>query len=390
MATKFPDKGLSSWVIKFRITTAAREVGSWGLDESLGSLHCKPHPISEYAWKKLMRLNPNNLGNWSIEGVKVSGTTKIERDLILSLVDLLGGEGGWEGYVTSGATESNILSVWIGRNFLQRETPKRRICVVINDLTHYSVLKAADICNIDLLKAPLSRGKWAFDVQGLLTTVKNARGKYKGFLVPLTLGYTQTGTNDDYGEITQRLKVLENEVGIKTCVFIDAALNGLVLPFIRKEFRPLENENIQSFCFDFHKTGMTPIPCGVILYKSGLRRYIEKAIPYIAENDSTLLGSRSGIPAVAAWSVMMRLGKEGFKKVIYDLIERKLSFKSEVQKNFPEVEIIDEGSLSIGLVSKNSLPDSFLLKYKLFAKKQLLRFIDKSEKLLIYKVSFLA
>jgi len=390
MEIKFPNKGLHSWVIKSRTRALVTEVESWRLDDSLGALHCKPHPISEYMWKKLLRLNPNNLGNWSTRELKVYGTQRIERDLIFSLVDLLGGKSDWEGYVTSGATESNIYSVWVGRNFLRRKIPNKRICIIVNDLSHYSLLKAADICGIDPIKASLNRERWVFDIKAVLSTIKNAKKKYEGFLIPLTLGYTQTGTNDDYEEIVRELENLENEIGIKTFAFIDAALNGLVLPFTRKDFRPLKNERIQSFCLDFHKAGMTPLPCGVILYRRRLRPFIEKTNSYLKENDSTLLGSRSGIPAVAAWSVIMQLGRSGFKEVINHSIDRKLSFIFELRKNFPKVEIADDGDgLSLGLVNEQPLSKSFIDKYGLYAKEASFTFTSGKENLYIYKVAFL-
>lgn len=390
---RFPKNSSPRWKIKLQLYSLSNTLKEWNLKKKIGALHCQPHPISISVWKKLLPYNPNNLGNWSLANQKrLHGPQKIERQLIKAMINLYGGNPkSWEGYVTTGATESNIFSAWAGRNFLKNFCKMNQVCLVNTSLTHYSISKAADVVNIQTFSTKLNRETWSIDLDNLEKTVGKLYKKgYKSFLVPLTLGYTQTGTNDDYQAIIKLLKKLEKTFKIAIFVWIDAALNGLILPFTRENFFPLENSKVQAFCVDFHKTGMTPIPCGIVLYRRSLRENIENPIPYIHENDNTLLGSRSGISPVAVYSIISLLGKRGFKKVIRKGQYEKRKFKQIMSSALPNVEITDDqDGVSIGLISKTPLPQDFLSKYGLYTKKSSYSFKTGIEKLYIYKASFL-
>lgn len=390
--SSFPEKGIPEWKLDLKLYSLANELSGWKMEEKIGSFHCTPHPVAIKTWQKLLKFNPNNLGNWSLSNQKeLDGTRRIERNLIRMMIDLYGGKNGeWEGYVTSGATESNIFSVWVGRKFLEKSIPKQRICILVNSLTHYSIVKAADVAGIEVLSTPLDRKTWSTDIDSLLATIRKLKKEYKGFLIPLTLGYTQTGTNDDYENIIKKLKDLEKKLNISVFVFLDVALSGLVLPFTKKNFKPLKNPRVQTFCVDFHKAGMSPIGCGIIIYRKELRKYIERKIPYISENDNTVLGTRAGISPVAAYSVLLSLGRNGFGVLLRRCMKEKEKFKKIVKSNFPKVEITEDiAGISVGLVSQIPLPNYFLSKYGLFAKKQSLKFRGGVEKFYIYKASFL-
>ena len=308
------------------------------------------------------------------------------------MVNLYGGKyDEWEGYVTSGATESNIYSAWIARNLLLKKFNSQKICQIVTDLTHYSIFKAADIVGVGIFTTKLNRDSWSMDIDELEKVTENLYKKgYRGFILPLTLGYTQTGTSDDYEEIVARVKEIERKFGVLFFVSIDAALNGLVYPFTKKIFRPLRNPHVQTFCVDFHKAGMAPIPCGIVIYRKGLRKYIEKEIPYINENDNTLLGTRSGIPPVAAYFTVLTLGKEGTKDMLNTCMENKEKFKRMVQTKFSGVEMAgDKHGISVGLISTKQLPKEFLEKWDLFSKRQKFHFSSGDEDLFIYKAAFL-
>lgn len=391
---KFPEKPSSYWKIKLQLYSLVNTLKELRLENKLGSLHCQPHTMSTMAWKKLLLYNPNNLGNWSLANEKeiLSGPPEAERGLIKAMVDLYGGSlNDWEGYITSGATEANIFSAWMGRKMFEKKYARKQICLLTTNLAHNSVSKAADVVGVEPFNVGLDRKSWSMDLSSLEKTIKKLYKKhYRAFLIPLTLGYTQTGTNDDYQEIIKRLKQLERKSGIDVFIWLDAALNGLVLPFTSRGFFPLKNTKMNIICVDFHKAGMAPIPSGIVLYRKFLRKNIERSIPYINFRDSTLLGSRSGIPAVAIFSLINLLGKRGFKRIILQCQQNKEAFIKEVSQLFPRVEIVDDPrGISLGLVSKKKLTNKFMKKYGLYAKKHRYKFTDKSEALYIYKVAFL-
>ena len=127
-----------------------------------------------------------------------------------------------------------------------------------------------------------------------------------------------------------------------------------------------------------------------MLYRKELRENIEKFIPYIFENDNTLLGTRSGTTAVSSYFLINFLGKEGFKKIIHKSFLEKQKFTKLVINQFTGIEITGEDSgVSLGLVNKKPLSKGFLDKWGLFAKKNTYHFDTGKEDLYVYKASFL-
>ena len=171
---------------------------------------------------------------------------------------------------------------------------------------------------------------------------------------------------------------------------MDAALNGFVLPFLKQNFHPLKNTKINSLCVDLHKAGMIPLPCGVILYKKSLTKYIKHQIPYSSKKDLTISGSRSGIPPVAAYMTIMKLGKKGYKKILNKSIKLKKKFIQKIENKFPNIEIIDhKDNVTIGIVSTKQLSKKFTNQYGLYAKKNIYHFKTKKRNVFIYKATFI-
>ena len=158
-----------------------------------------------------------------------------------------------------------------------------------------------------------------------------------------------------------------------------------------KNFHPLKLEGISSFGVDLHKTGMVPLPCGVILYRKTLEKYIKHQIPYSSNEDSTISGSRSGISPVAAYMTLMRLGEDGYKKNIKKSIKLKKQFIKEIEKlNLQNIQIIDNDGISISIISPNPLPIYVTTKYNLFSKQHQYNFNQTKKPLFIYKATFIA
>ena len=387
----FPQKGLPHWKMRLWLYSLLNEIREIKLTDKIGASHSTPARLAVNVWNKILPLNPNNLGNlYPHKNRDLIGTPKSEHDLIEQLVNLLGGKvGRWAGYVTSGATESNIFSAWVGRNYLKEVTKNKRVIIIVNNLTHYSILKAADILNIKTEITAID-DNWVMNSDSLVKKIKNLYKKgYRAFLLPLTLGYTQTGTNDNYQDITAKLSHLENSMNAKFFVWIDAATNGLILPFTTKNFYTLKNNSIKAIAIDFHKAGMNPIPSGIVIYDLSFKKFISRQIPYIESDDLTLLGSRPGASAAGMLAVINSMGFTGFKKKIRERLKLKNMFIKKVSQILPDIKIINSpNSISLGLVSNKKIPKIYSLKYGLFSRKVLYKFTDKTRAHYIYKAFF--
>ncbi|MCL4338899.1 pyridoxal-dependent decarboxylase [Patescibacteria group bacterium] len=354
---KFPDRPVSKIKIKAGLWGILNKVKNQKKYTGYGHLVTYPEKVAANAWKMLLPYNPNNLGNWSIKNLEPNHeTAKVERDLILQMIDLYhGNKNELEGYVTTGGTEANIFSAWLGIKYIEKRGIERdKICLIKTSLTHYSIEKAADIVGVPTFIVPLNDKTWNMDAWGFEKEVENSikKGK-KGFLVPLTLGYTVTGTNDPIKKISRSIEKIKKKHRVEFFIWFDAALNGLIEPFLNNEFKPFSFCEIQTFLTDFHKFGFTPLPAGIILYRKELRQLIEKPITYLEEKDNTLLGSRSGIAPVACWAIINLWGKNGFKRKIYENLKYKYQFINKIKNNQNLQIITNDNSLTCAIVVEN-------------------------------------
>ncbi|PJE67799.1 hypothetical protein COU95_00425 [Candidatus Shapirobacteria bacterium CG10_big_fil_rev_8_21_14_0_10_40_9] len=394
-ADKFPQKPVSQIRIKARLFGLVNKIKEQKKHAGLSNLITYPHQAATDVWKMLLSYNPNNLGNWSIKGIEPNQETEaIEKELISQMIDLYhGNKDELEGYVTSGGTEANIFSAWIGRKYLESlGVSKDKICLVKTSLTHHSVGKSADIIGVPTFTTALDERTWGMDTAKFIKTIKKLdKIGYLGFLVPLTLGYTLTGTIDPCEEICNTIRMIKKKQRVEFFVWIDAALNGLIEPFLNEEFSPFAFPEIQIFFTDFHKFGFVPIPAGIILYRRNLRSLIEKQIGYLDQRDNTVLGSRSGIAPVACWAVIHALAKSGFRRLIFKNKRRMDKFINTYRDEKRLEFVVHPRSLSCGIIIKNQ---SFNFKklekeFGLDFRKTEIIFTDKSKDLLISKTFFL-
>jgi tyrosine decarboxylase/aspartate 1-decarboxylase len=392
----FPKIGMPSWRIKLYLRQTKNKLKGRKPEQFLGWLYTLPHSLSTYAYAYFIDQNPSHLGSWAHSSVSNDSTQKMEQEVIKKLTNLYHADPEvMDGYVTSGGTESNLFSVWVGRTYLEKFAKKDRICLLRTDLSHYSVNKSARIAGVKDFVVPLDDDSWGMSPEGFeITLQKLIKNGNRGFLVPITLGYTSTGSSDNLSlidKIITRLKKTNKDIHF--FIWIDAALNGLTLPFITKNFSPFKTPGVQTLCIDFHKLGLVPYPAGIILYRKSLKKLIAQAIDYLPQKDETVSGSRPGSSAVAIWSMIHHMGFEGYKNIIDQCREVKRSFVERLKTVDPlATTISDDSSIHIGVIF--SIPiekfNTLRERFGLFANKAALNFYVKGQKkYTLYKFYFL-
>ncbi len=261
----------------------------------LGSMTTWPHWIAVYAYNLFIHSN-------LADPVIFKETAFFEEDLVHSLSTIYKPEEP-SGFITSGGTESNIISLYIARKII-----KCMENVVVAPITvHTSIRKACDLLSLKLVEVGVDK-KYRVNVEELEEAVR----KHKPLAIVVTAGTTDFGSIDyirEVGEIASRYKIY---------LHVDAAYGGLLIPFIDGiKDKLLFYEGVSSISLDFHKNGLAPIPAGLILFRN---RVIEKngyyKIPYMpARYQKGLLGTRPGASAAAMWSVWNALGVEGFRSI---------------------------------------------------------------------------
>lgn len=390
----FPEFGTPKLQIYSKIYGLKNLFARYKNSSRLDQLFTYPHDVAINVWRSLLPYSPNHLGNWSIKNVLPDQeSASIERDLIHMMIDLYhGNQLSTEGYMTSGATEGNIYAAWLGRKFLEKQSIKQdQICLLKTSLTHYSIEKAADICALPTKITPMNEKTWGMDPKSFNRTItKLHKEGYRGFLIPLTLGYTTTGTADPVNKICLQMNAVSKKLHVVFYAWIDAALNGLIEPFLNDSFTPFSDKYIYAFVTDFHKFGFAPIPSGLILYRKKLRSLIEKPIPYLEQKDNTLLGSRPGVAPVACWAIIHALGKNGFKKIIAKNTKTMHAFINAVSAGSSIKIIARQNSLHCALVVKKRDMHCILLekKFGLHFRPTTLVFSNRTRSIYIAKAFF--
>ena len=227
--------------------------------------------------------------------------------MIAELVQLPADEA-W-GYVTSGGTEGNMYGIYVGREML------RDPVAYFSQDTHYSVLKILHVLNIRNIMIR-SQGNGEIDYDDLRESIRINRDAPA--LIVANIGTTMKGAVDDLDRIRS---ILEELALPRHYIHADAALNGMILPFV-DEPQPFGfDSGIDSIAISGHKLIGSPLPCGVVVTKKEYTAQIGRAIEYVGALDTTLLGSRNAITPVIIWYSLTKNGRDGFRHIVAQMLD---------------------------------------------------------------------
>ncbi len=247
----------------------------------------------------------NNLGDpFNTSNYKIN-THEFERDVIRFFADLaeLPEDEMW-GYVTNGGTEGNLYGL-----FLARETFPDAIVYYSED-THYSVGKALRLLNIrSIMIRHQENGEMDYDdLRESLTIHRDMSA-----IIFATVGTTMTGAVDN---ITKIKGILDELLIERRYIHVDAALSGMIMPFVDDPQPWNFKDGIDSMSVSGHKLIGSPIPCGVVLAQKVNKDRVARTVEYVGALDTTLSGSRNGLSPLFLWYGIKRHGKDGFKKIV--------------------------------------------------------------------------
>ncbi|MBN1909243.1 MAG: histidine decarboxylase [Pirellulales bacterium] len=247
----------------------------------------------------------NNVGDPFVPGNFHLNTHKFELEVLGIFQKLTAApEDSIWGYITSGGTEGNLYGIFLGRELLPDGL------VYYSEDTHYSVskiLRCLRVRNV-MIKSD-SDGR--IDLEDLRETIRIHRDVPP--IIFANIGTTMKGAVDDLDGIRQ---ILDDLAIPRHYIHADAALSGMILPFV--DDPPPWNfaSGIDSISISGHKMIGSPIPCGVCLAKKEHVDRIARNIEYIVTLDTTILGSRNAITPLFLWYAFRTVGLDGFKRRI--------------------------------------------------------------------------
>lgn len=269
--------------------------------------------------------NPNHIGCHTLGKSEsfFKGTQEIERELIeICAVDIFKAKPGQtDGYVASGGTEANIQAMWMYRNYFRSQfnAKNNEIAIICSEDAHYSMDKGANLLDVSIYKVPVDFYSRSISRNGVEETIQKAKTDgIKHFIVVCNMMTTMFGSIDDPNIYSSALK---NE---SFKMHVDAAYGGFYYPFVNEENNlNFSNSVIDSVTLDAHKMAQAPYGTGIFLSRKGLIQYANtQSASYVEGEDFTLIGSRSGANAIAAWMILSKHGPYEWSEKIYILQKR--------------------------------------------------------------------
>ena len=252
----------------------------------------------------------NNIGDPFHDSNYQSNTHGIEREVITRFAGLMriDPDEAW-GYVTSGGTEGNLYGLYLAREMYPNGI------FYFSEETHYSVLKNVRLLNARYIMIKRQENG-EIDYQDLHEMIQVNRDLPA--VIIATIGTTMRGAVDDIERITEILRDLAVP---DIYIHADAALSGMILPFVEDPQPYGFDAGINSISVSGHKLIGTPLPCGVVLTRRSHVERVGRAIECVGIQDTTLSGSRNGLTPLMLWYALEHYGSDGFRALVARMLD---------------------------------------------------------------------
>lgn len=247
----------------------------------------------------------NNLGDPFAETNFGSNTHDFEREVISEYARLTHApvDNMW-GYVTNGGSEGNLYGLYLARELYPQGI------VYYSEDTHYSVAKSLRLLGARSIMIRC-QDNGEIDYADLFETLRIHRDTPP--ILFANIGTTMKGATDNVGRLRQILSELRLP---GSYIHVDAALSGMILPFVDDPVPWDFAAGADSISTSGHKMIGSPLPCGIVIAKRNHVERIARSVEYVGVLDTTITGSRNAFCPLLLWYAMKRLGFEAMQKVI--------------------------------------------------------------------------
>jgi histidine decarboxylase len=259
--------------------------------------------LSALGLSGLARFTLDNMGDpFDESGSYLLHTKAYEREVIGWFAGLYRAEDDHWGYMTTGGSEGNLFGLYLGRERLRREAVASGSAPLLLSSAdaHYSLTKSGRLLDLEhRVVAALPHGELDYDELAEAVAANRARP----LLLALSAGTTLKGGMDDVERVTDLIEAYEVEHFHIHC---DAALSGMVLPFVDGPLPVHFGLPIGSMSISGHKFLGCPLPCGIVLTRQSYLSVLSQKVEVIGSRDLTITGSRSGFATLLFWYLLQR------------------------------------------------------------------------------------
>lgn len=268
---------------------------------------------------------------------------KFESEVTSMVADMLGGDRKTFGSMTTGGTESNLMTVKAHREWAKekRPTPHPEILVPIS--AHQSFDKAAHYFGLTIKKVP-----WKDDFRIDPEAMKEAITENTIMIVGSAIEYSR-GMVDPIktlGEIAQEYKV---------GFHVDGCLGGFMLPWVKKLGYQIPDfdmsvPGVTSMSCDIHKYGYGPKGTSTVFYTSEKlwkhQFFAEVDSPCGAYASPTMAGTRVGSGIAGAWATIKSFGEEGYMRLAKDAMAATKNIVAGIEA-MPDLKVLGQPDMSV-------------------------------------------
>ncbi len=240
---------------------------------------------------------------------------RLERDVVVSIAELLRGDDEVVGSITSGGTESILMAVKTARDWSREHRPRITDPEIVLPVTaHPAFLKAAHYLDLRVVQTPVDTTGFRADVAA-----------FRAAFGPNAILGAGSAPNFSHGTIDPiaEMAAVAKERG--ALFHVDGCVGGIYLSVLRRMGTPLRDfdfsvPGVTSISADLHKYGYAPKNASVVLYRNReLRRhawFVCSSTTEYAVINPTSQSSRTGGPIAAAWAILRFLGEEGYRRIV--------------------------------------------------------------------------
>ena len=277
---------------------------------------------------------------------------KFETEIVSMAASLLGGDDQTAGTVTSGGTESLLMTVKTARDWARKNRPEIKQPEMILPLSaHPAFEKAAQYFDVKPIRTALRADQRA--------DVESARKAVTANTI-LMVGSAPAYPHGVIDPIREMAAIaLEHGFLFHT----DACVGGFMLPFVRKlgyrvpDF-DLSVAGVTSISADLHKYAYAAKGASVILYKTAeLRRhqmFVSINWPGGIYPSPAMGGTRPGAPIAAAWAVLNYLGESGYLELT-DLVMKATQRLRDGVNATPGIKVVSDPEMSVFAIGSDGL-----------------------------------
>ena len=336
----FPEKSLTRNSVLQLMEQIRRNDQEWENGKMFGFVF---HPgdeaakLLEQAFMDFAHLNRLNLTSFP-------SLRKFETEIVSMCACLLHGNENVVGNVTSGGTESIIMSVLVARE-MAKDKKNTDFCpeLIMPVTAHPAFLKACHYLNIKPQIIPVREDKRA-DVDKILEAVNDNTIMLVGSAPCYPFGVVDP--IEEIARIAEKQKIL---------LHVDACMGGFMLPFMKELGYPLSPfdfilPGVTSVSLDAHKFGYAMKGASVILYRNPEMRmkqfFIYPDWPGGIFASTALMGTRSGGSVAGAWALIKYLGREGYHEIVKQVMEATSKAVAAIN-SIPGLHVISNPDMSI-------------------------------------------